>query len=116
MVMTLPKLDWVDATIVMRDQYYTRLGIYNHLNPDPKRPLASVAMFDEENFTEKSALYDTYEDYAEKNYYEVWGLSLDEFLSRPRYEIKMMKEITERLRAKKSAAIAAITNEPNKGK
>lgn len=104
----LPALGRVDAKIVMYDQYETRYGIYDHLTPRPStevRPLASVAMHPSENFTEGGIMYDSLLNYAEKNYKEIWGLNLTEFLNLPCYMTKMLREITDMVHEKKNKAI-----------
>jgi|DEB19_MinimDraft_2_1074335.scaffolds.fasta_scaffold42397_2 hypothetical protein len=92
----------------MYDQYETWYGIYDHLTPrEPSeaRPLASVAMHESENYTEGGVLYDSLMNYAEKNYKEIWGLNLTQFLSLPCYMTKMLREITDMVHEKKVKAV-----------
>jgi len=94
----------VDSTIVMREQYDTRLGIFNHAF-DKERPLASVAMFEAEDFTKFSKLYDSYYDFADKDFKEIWGLDVKEFFNQPHHVVEMMKDITEKIRGKRNKLI-----------
>ena len=110
LIKSLPKLGAVDSRIVLQDQYETFFGIYNHL-ASKDRPLASVAMFPQEDYTENSPLYDALSDYAENGYNEIWGMSLKEFLDQPRYVVKMMREISLRIKEKKLNAVNNALNE-----
>ena len=104
MIEKLPALSSIDARIVMHDQYEMRYGVFNHLAAH-KDPLSSVAMHPcEDTFTD-SKLAELCEEYALLNYHEMWGLSLDEFLRRPTYEVQMLREISERVSKKRAAAV-----------
>lgn len=106
----IPKVNTVDARIIMQDQYEYTFGIYNH-SADNKRPFSSVAMFPCENYTERSAYYDALLEYAEGNYREIWGLNVQEFLNQPQYLVKMMREISKDVMTRKMQAIDSVRNE-----
>lgn len=109
----LPKLGLVDARMVMQDHYESRYGIFNHLE-NKERPLASVAMLPSENYTERSRLYDAFEDYADHGYKDIWGLSITEFLGLPAYQVKLLRKITNEVIARKESVLdsaeAAVRN------
>lgn len=107
MVSKLPRLSRVDAQIVMSDYYDVRFGLFNHAE-SKARPLSSVAMFPCENYTERAPLYDAYKEYAERNYKEIWGLSVKEFLDLPQYIVRMMRSITVDIMASKESAISEV--------
>lgn len=62
-------------------------------------------MHPSENFTEGGMLYDSLINYAEKNYKEIWGLNLTEFLNLPCYMTKMLREITDTVHERKVKAV-----------
>lgn len=103
----------------MQDQYEHQFGIFNH-GSSKDRPFSSVAMFECENYTERSAYYDALLEYADGNYKEIWGLDVHEFLNQPQYLVKMMREITKEIMGKKITAMNDVKNqiqhERNSGK
>lgn len=68
-------------------------------------------MFPSENFTERSKLYDAYEEYAENQIREVWGLSIAEYLDQPQFIVRMMREQTKEILARKTSIISDIQND-----
>jgi hypothetical protein len=72
-----------DSQIVLREKYETIFGIYDHDHPDPKRPLALVAMQPHENNAMGSLLYERIEQFAERKVIKYFGLSLAEFMELP---------------------------------
>lgn len=104
LLVRLPKLSPIKARITLQDAYETRFGIFDHFSAHD-RPLASVEMFECENFTEQSVFYDAYLEFAEKNYREIWGLNVQEFLGQPQYIVKMMREITTKIMEKKASML-----------
>lgn len=107
MVEKLPRLNRVDAQIVMGDYYDARFGLFNHAE-SKARPLSSVAMFPCENYTERTPIYDAYKEYAERNYKELWGLSVKEFLDLPQYIVRMIRSITVDIMASKNTALEEV--------
>ena len=98
----------LDAKIVMQDQYDRRYGL---LTPkSAKHPLVSVLMHPCENTTMHTTLYDLYEEYALKNYQELWGLSVDEFVHRPVWMVEMMREVADEVLKKRAAAVESMGN------
>ena len=108
MIERLPALNALDARVVMQDQYDVRYGL---LSPElAHHPLASVLMQPCEDMTRNSALYDLYEEYAVKNYRELWGIGVDEYLNRPVWVVEMMREIADHVLEKRSAAVERIAS------
>jgi len=97
----------VKARIVMQDAYETRFGIFDHIGTKD-RPFSSVELHDCENTVEMSTLYDALTEYAEKNYFEVWGLNVKDFLGQPQYIVKLMRTITNEVMAKKKSVLDGI--------
>ena len=108
---TLPKLGAVDAQIVLRDQYESQFGIYDHRH-NKSRPLASVGMMPYEDSVRCAGVFAAYEDYAMKNYREIWGLSVEEFMHQPVYIVRMMREITDRVIKRRAAAASGFPGLP----
>jgi hypothetical protein len=90
------KLSCVDASIVSLEHYETVYGIYDHLRPDPNRPLAVVAKHPAEDNGHTSALYEIFELYAKSNVYKHFGLSIREFLKYPRELTTLMIDIASK--------------------
>ena len=104
MLEKLPKLNAIDARIVMQDQYESRFHIFNHYAVS-NRPLASVAMHPCEDSLLNSVMWSVYEEFALKRYQEVWGLSVEEFLNLPQYKVRMMREIADELNEKRNKVL-----------
>ena len=82
---TSPKLKFTDAQLLLMDAYETGFGIYNHAqHTDNSRPLALVAMHWAEDNTTQSLLHERIEQFKDRNVYQIFGLSLTEFLDLPR--------------------------------
>lgn len=103
----------IEARIVLTELYETRYKIHDH-HHDRSRPLASVAMFPSENVVENGMLYDTLEEFGGKNYREIWGLSLAEYLRLPRYMVQMLQKATERLIERRETMLSNLTNPDSK--
>lgn len=81
-----PKLRFTDAQLLLQDIYESGYGIFDHSQAavDNSRPLALVAMNWEENASDGSLLYERIELFKERQIYQIFGLSLTEFLELPR--------------------------------
>ena len=97
----------MDAQIVLHDHYETRFGIFNHPH-NKSRPLASVAMFPCEDSVRCAGITAAYEEFAMKNYKELWGLSVEEFMHQPVYIVRMMREVTDRIMKRRAAAVGSL--------
>lgn len=83
----------VDAHLVALEHYETVYGIYDHLRPDPSRPLAVMAKHPAEDNGHTSALYEIFELYVKSNVHKHFGLNIREFLKYPRELTTLMIEI-----------------------
>lgn len=81
-----PKVRFTDAQLLLQDIYETSYGIFDHSQAavDNSRPLALVAMHWEEDASTGSQLYERIELFKERQIYQIFGLSLTEFLDLPR--------------------------------
>jgi len=111
MISNIPKLDYIDAKLVMTDLYETEFGIYNHLSSSNSRPLASVAMFDCEDINTDSLLEESIRTYVSKGIKDIYGLSLIEFLELPIDVIRMMFDIASDEQAKKNKTLSELESQ-----
>lgn len=87
----------------MAELYETIFGIYDHRHSH--NPLGSVLYHECENYIDHF-LYESYlEVFMYKNVNKHTGLSFDEFLNKPRYEIEKILNTVEKFK-KKEASIA----------
>ncbi len=107
-IRTLPKLDSIDAQIVMRDLYEKEFGIYDHAKINRNRPLASVAFHPAENINDYSLLEESMRTYISKGIKDKFGLSYTEFLELPLDIIEIMIRIGDEDLAKRSAELTEI--------
>lgn len=113
------KVGGINARVIMSDLYDTKYQIYDHLkgyrNADgqnrfqaPPRPLATVAFFPAEDFDNGGLMETIMRQYVEKDVWEVFHISLDEFMDRPRDVIDMMLGICEDIERTKAEALTNI--------
>jgi hypothetical protein len=100
-------LSSLETRIFMQDQYEIRTGIFDHVTNGAERPLSSVAMFPSEDFTSNGKTYDILQKYAQGNYREIWGLSIEEYLQLPQWKTRMMEKIADEILKKKTKALDA---------
>lgn len=80
--------------------YETTFGICDHVNTN--NPLASVQFNPGENYL-KDYLYDGYlTTFLFKELSKKLGISFDDFLNRPKYEIEMMMRVVDDVDKKKN--------------
>ena len=53
----------------------------------------------------RGLLYDAIVEFHESQYREFWGYTLDEFLSLPQWRVKLLREVTLVMTAKKTSAL-----------
>lgn len=83
-----------------------RYGIFNHTTPEGKnRPLASVAFLPCENVIERGPLYDAMIEFTENSYKEIWGYTFSEFMGLPQWKVRMLREVTQEVMAKRETAL-----------
>lgn len=111
LIHTLPKLESVDAHMVLADVYETNFGIYNHLDVGSKRPMSSVALHGAEDNYKTSRLYETIENFVTKDIYKSTGLSLTEFLNLPTEACLMILEAVEKKSVKETVGLNQLQNE-----
>lgn len=95
----------LETKIFMQDQYEVRTGIFDHVTNGKERPLSSVAMFPCEDFVANGRTYDILLKYARDNYREMWGLSIEEFMSLPQWKVRLMEKVSDEVMKKKTAEI-----------
>lgn len=111
---------------MLAEIYETAYGIYDHIGNaklprQRKRPLASIAFHQGEDFVNTSTVADTMRIFAEYPINEMWGINFLEFISLPAYicedMIKMAKD--KRVKDEKSSVDAARAlssqGQPDKG-
>lgn len=101
------KMSDIDASIVSLEHYETVFGIYDHLRPDPSRPLAVMAKHPAEDNGHTSALYEIFELYAKSNVHKHFGLNIREFLKYPRELTTLMIEIATKASQKDTGDVEA---------
>lgn len=75
-------LSSTDAEKALRVAYQTEMGIYNHYQENP-HPLAMVSMHPKENWVEGGPLRSIQRKYVLYRVWDVWHLSIKEFLETP---------------------------------
>lgn len=84
----------------MAELYETYYGIHDHRVSTT--PLASVQYHQSENYIDHY-LYESYlEVFLYKSVYKNTGITFDEFLDRPRYEIEKILKVLEGFRKKEA--------------
>lgn len=113
-IQTVPKLgNVIDTQIVLRDLYEVEFGIFNHRAHSKTRPLSSVAFHDAEDLHTGSLLEEAIRLYTQKNIGEIFKLSLDEYLNRPRDVLQMLNTIADEVMAKKTTTLEQIEKNIN---
>lgn len=87
------KTDHLTGRSILYQAYETTFGVFDYmaqamtehaqLDPDLKRPLASVALHFAEDVSSTSRLYELIRAFKDRKVYSVMGLSLTEFLDLP---------------------------------
>ena len=109
-VNALPKIDGIQRKVVLQDLYETEFNIYNHLRSG-NRPLASVAYFECEDFTDNCQLPDMATIYIDKDIGKLFNLSLVEFLELPSSVCDTMIKTSDDHRATKKHLMDDIESE-----
>lgn len=94
-----------DAQMVLRDQYETTYGIYDHTAPENDHPFALIMMNDSEDTITQGALHDRMTQYLDCDINKYFGLSFQEFIDQPTYVIVMQLEMAQE-RIRKEAPVA----------
>lgn len=97
----------------MYELYETKFGICNHLNS--KNPLSSIQFNSSEKYLD-NYLYEGYlNTFLFKEVYKTTGISFDEFINRPRYEIESILKIVEEVNKKKMNINKSVLKNLDKG-
>lgn len=89
--------------------YETQFGIYDHRTST--NPLSSVRFNEAEQYLD-NFLYDEYLSiFVYKEIGKKLGMSFDDFLNRPKYEINKILKIIEEVDAKKSETYSNVLND-----
>lgn len=115
-VTSLPRLNSVDASIVMGDLYDETYGIFNHGLVTTTRPLSSVAFHDAENVIYNSPLEEALQQYVTNRIYDRFHLNVMEFLSLPSDYIELMMKIAQQETKQQSSVIDSLERELKKNK
>lgn len=102
------KLNYIAATIVLRDAYEQMYGLFNHEHLGSKRPLALVARHPSEDVFTYSRSYNTIRRFIENDVGSSLNCSLTEFLQMPREYTRLVMEIITERRARKNQSAADI--------
>ena len=121
---TSPKQSPMYAELLLREAYDVSLGIHNHVeqsrrdkvatNPEAKRPLSLVAMFDAEDTTGAVNIASVAYLFASRKIYERFGLSFTEFLSSPAPYCRDLLEVAEKLQQTDSKVVDEVTSGLNR--
>ena len=91
----LPKLNYIDAQLVMRDLYETRYGIYDHLQSNLNTPFAAVRLHKGEDTISYGLLEDVKKSYKNDGIFEIYHINFLEYLQLPRAICDLLGELAE---------------------
>jgi len=97
--------------MILSTLYETHTGIYNHLNPANKRPLANVAFFEAEDYNKNSQLEQAIATFAKRNIKEVFGINLLEYLNLPSDICAMLTQTAIKELENKNSTLSDIEKE-----
>jgi len=106
-----PRLCSTDAQMLLRDRYETFFNIYNHDNPiADNHPFALIRKNWNENVVDGNRYEERLKQYIDFDIQKYFGISIDEFLDRPRHEVESLIKIAVE-RIKKEAPIVQQAQE-----
>ena len=102
----------VDAKIMLSAYYEKEFGIFDQFNPIKlkSRPLASVALFEEEDINNGSLLEEAMDTYVDMQIHETFFISFFDFISIPRDVCSMLNKASAKRMAKKTKDLDASIN------
>lgn len=103
-----------DAQIAMHDLYEHTYGIHNHSNGKNKHPFASVLFHESEDFITGSLLEKDIEAYRINRVWDIFHISLTEFLDLPPYIGEMLINSAMKEIQKKGKDLDDVKNELDK--
>lgn len=92
----------------MRDLYETEFGLFDHLAPHPRRPLAAVAMHPQEDVNTNSTLEQVCKLYIRHRIYEMFHLDLLQFLDLPADFVEMLIGIAKEQTKQQNKAMTEV--------
>lgn len=95
--------------MVLREEYETYHGIYDHDNSAVYRPLAMVAMHPKEDASNYSQLYRAIWRYHLTKMYEITHMHVMDFLKMPREYCTLMYRIAESIAEQSTNEIDEVT-------
>ena len=105
--------DSYTTQLVLREEYQTVYGLYDHDN-DESRPLAAVAMLSKESVCTGDPLEEMIRRYRLHRINEKFGLSLTQFLELPRERVQFLFELCAQEATKPDPALDALAKELSK--
>lgn len=107
------KTDPIGSKMILNQAYENTFGIYDYVSqamkernltePNLKEPLSSVSMHYAENYCETSRLYELIQLYDICKIYQIYRISLSEFLEYPHDVVEyMLKTASEKTRKENS--------------
>lgn len=101
--------NYIYAKQLLIELYETAYGIYDHANST--NPLSGVMHHDTEKYLD-GYLYDNYlSTFLYKEIYARTGLSFDDFLDKPRFEIEKIFKLVDEYNSKKSTIANNLVND-----
>ena len=104
----LPKLNSVDARVVLCDLYVQEYKIYDHRAQRKKRPMSSVAFHPAESINADSILEDSLRAYLSRGVKDKFGLNILEFMELPSDVIDVLLKVGDESLAKQNEDLANL--------
>lgn len=101
--------NYLHAKQLLIELYETQYGIYDHTTSTS--PLSGVLFNDAEKYLDNYLFDNYFNTFLYKEIYARTGLSFDEFLDKPRYEIEKIFRLVDDYNKKKSAVASSVTND-----
>lgn len=101
------KISLIEAKKLLTRIYETKFRIYDHFNPG-KSPFADVLAHDFTDAVYTGLYSERAEQFAENKIYEIFGMSFDEFLNKPRHKVEILLRSAEKMLKKKSEILTGL--------
>ncbi len=112
-ITNIKKLDPIDTTLILRQFYETKFGVFDHINKGTGKPLSSVALYDAEENGRTSILYSRIERYMRSNVFKYTGLNLVDFMNLTPEIVNHVYRIAEENTKRDADALADIQSTIN---
>lgn len=113
MLKLVKKSNSVDGQLIMTAFYEHEYGIFPHLQKNPNRPLATVALHPSEEIIDDSLLEEAIRSYTKRGIKELYNLSVTEFLDLPVHVVNLLIKIADETSSQKHQVAASIERELN---